>query len=82
MPNTYLHLRASMSLPGDSRHRRIMVVCCRTTDKASSSNRAWSSTTGGGDAILLNLWLLPGRPNSHTHLSGPEESTVMCARKL
>ena len=69
-----------MSFPGDSRHRRIIVVCCRTTDKASSSSRAWSSTGGGGEDMLLDLLLLRGRPNSHTHLSAPEESTVMCAR--
>ena len=72
-----------MSLPGDSRQRRIIVVCCRTTVKASSSSRAWSSTGGGGDdAILLAAELLRGRPNSHTHRSAPEESKVMCARKV
>lgn len=48
---TCLHLRASMSLPGVSRQRRIRSVCWRTTVKASSSSRAWSSTSGG-DAIL------------------------------
>jgi len=50
---TYLHLSASMSLPGVSKQRRIMTVCWRTTAKASSSNRAWSSMGGGGDAILI-----------------------------
>ena len=32
-----------MSLPGVSRHRRIMPVCWRTMPKASSSRRGWSS---------------------------------------
>lgn len=45
---TYLHLSASISLPGVSRQRRISTACWRTTVKASSSSRAWSST-GGGD---------------------------------
>ena len=45
----YLHFSASMSFPGDSRHRRIKTPCWRTTVNASSSNRAWSSTGGGGD---------------------------------
>lgn len=48
--SAYLHLSASISFPGVSRHRRMSIVCWRTTASASSSSRAWSST-GGGDAI-------------------------------
>ena len=43
----YLHFRASISLPGVSRHLRIKCVCCRTTASASSRRRAWSSIAGG-----------------------------------
>ena len=52
----YLHLRASMSFPGVSRHRRMSTDCWRTTAKASSKRRAWSSTGagGGGDVIVLD----------------------------
>lgn len=49
--SAYLHLSASISFPGVSRHRRMSIVCWRTTASASSSSRAWSST-GGGDAIV------------------------------
>jgi hypothetical protein len=53
---TCLHLRASMSLPGVSRQRRIRSVCWRTTVKASSRSRAWSSTSGG-DAMFKQGWV-------------------------
>lgn len=36
-----------MSLPGVSRHFRIICDCCRTTPKASSRSRPWSSAGVG-----------------------------------
>ena len=50
----YLHLRASISFPGVSKHLRISCVCWRTIIMASSSNLAWSSTPGG-EAIVLSM---------------------------
>jgi hypothetical protein len=55
----YLHLSASISLPGVSRQRRMSIVCWRTTASASSSRRAWSST-GGGDAMVSGKAKSPG----------------------
>jgi hypothetical protein len=45
-PSPYPHFRASISLPGVSKHFRICCDCCRTTASASSSRRPWSSPTG------------------------------------
>jgi hypothetical protein len=55
----YLHLSASISLPGDSRQRFICTVCCRTTVSASSNRRAWSST-GGGDVVMIAVARVKG----------------------
>ena len=48
----YLHLSASMSFPGVSKHFRISCVCCLTVIRESSSSLAWSSMAGG-EAIAL-----------------------------
>jgi hypothetical protein len=52
---SYLHLRASISFPGVSKHLRMSCVCCRTWIKASSSNLPWSSMAGGDDMLLPTL---------------------------
>lgn len=53
---TYQHLRASMSLPGMSRHLRIRPVWWRTASRASLSRRTWSS--GGAGAAMASDRLL------------------------
>lgn len=53
---SYQHFRASISLPGVSRHLRMTEVCCRTATKASSRRRAWSS--GGAGVAMMQLELL------------------------
>jgi hypothetical protein len=58
--SSYLHLSASINLPGVSRQRRMSIVCWRTTARASSSRRAWSSTGGGDAIVLLSLADSPG----------------------
>ena len=76
----YLHLSASISLPGVSKHRRIKIPCWRTTPKASSSSRAWSSTGGGGDEAAMvspSLKTLQARGVIRHYRRGAKERTAL-----
>lgn len=73
------HLRASISLPGVSRHLRIWTACCRTTPRASSSRRPWSSWVGGFVAIATSGLVYDQWEAVVSMGRGIEEKTDLCA---